>query len=258
MWYRADEDDSDAATLVHYLGRLASEYAPSVPPLPALTPEYLGELGTFARRFLRDLYARLPEPFVLVVDDVHQIGADSPAQCLLSVALSEVPPGSAVVLCGRTAPPPALARFALHEGALTWDDLRLDAAEARALLEHSDSGRDKDAEALRTVTQGWVAGFRLLANGTCDAVNADRVPTPDASDALFAYFTHEVLARCDAAAHAFLLATSPIATFTLGQAQALSGQRGRRRGPRDTALRTVLHHEALRRAHHLPLPSPVP
>ena len=131
IWYRADEDDSDAATLVHYLGRLASEHDPGAPPLPALTPEYLGDLGTFARRFLRELYARLPEPFVLVLDDIHQIDADSPAQRLLVAALSEVPPGSAVILCGRTAPPPALARFTLHESAVTGEDLRLDAGPRR-------------------------------------------------------------------------------------------------------------------------------
>ena len=224
IWYRADEDDSDAATLVHYLGRLASEHHPAAPPLPSLTPAYFGDLGTFARRFLRDLYARLPEPFVLVVDDAHQIAADSPAQRLLVAALSEVPPGSAVILCGRTAPPPVLARFSLHESALTHEDLRLDEAEAAALLERIDPGRDRDIEALIGVTHGWVAGFTLLASRPSDVVAGVAALTPDASDTLFAYFSQEVLARCSPTEHAFLMATAPLATFTLAQAQALTGR----------------------------------
>ncbi|MGE5155524.1 MAG: AAA family ATPase [Bdellovibrio bacteriovorus] len=228
LWYRADADDSDAATLVHYLGRLAARQDPGAPPLPALTPEYLGGLATFARRFLRDLYWRLPAPFVLVLDDVHQIRAESPAQQLLSAALSEVPPGCAVVLCGRTAPPPALARFALHEGALNGEDLRLDAAEAAALLGRIAAGQDLDPrpepEALRRTTQGWVAGFALLASTPGSTPRVGPGLTPEASDALCSYFGQEVLACCSAAERAFLIATAPLATFSLAQAQALSGR----------------------------------
>lgn len=224
LWYRADEDDSDPATLVHYLGRLARVHAPGTPPLPALTPEYLGGLDAFARRFWRDLYARLSAPFLLVVDDVHQIGRDSLAQRLLRVALTEVPPGSALLLCGRTPPPPALARFALHEGALSGEDLRLDAREAAALLEQIDPGGGQDPEALREITQGWVVGFTLLASRPGGPPSVGRPLAPDAEDALFAYFNHEVLTRCDAAERAFLVAIAPLATFSPFQAQKLTGR----------------------------------
>ncbi len=225
LWYRVDADDSDAATLVHYLGRLAAAHAPGAPPLPALTPEYLEGLATFARRFLRDLYAHLPAPFVLVMDDVHEIGSDSPAQHLLSVALAEVPPGSALVLCGRSAPPPALARFALHESALTWEDLQLDGDEARALLADRAVTGNWDVDALRTLTQGWAAGFSLLASRPCEARAPDQPLLPDMGDTLCAYFRHEILARSEAAERACLLATAPLATFTLAQAEALSDRR---------------------------------
>lgn len=225
LWYRADEDDSDAATLVHYLDRLARVHAPGTPSLPALTPEYLGGLDAFARRFWRDLYARLPAPFVLVVDDVHQIGRDSPAQRLLCAALTEVPPGSALVLCGRTAPPPALARFALHEGALTGEDLRLDASEAVAFMEHIDPGGGQDSEVLRETTQGWVVGFTLLASRPGGLPSVGRYLAPDAEDALFAYFTQEVLTRCDPAERAFLVAIAPLATFSPFQARKLTGRK---------------------------------
>lgn len=224
LWYRADADDSDAATLVHYLGRLAAQQDPGAPPLPALTPEYLDGLATFARRFLRDLYARLPAAFVLVLDDVHQIRADSPTQQILSAALSEVPPGCALVLCGRTAPPPALARFTLHEGALTGEDLRLDATEAAALLGRVAAARGQDLGALRELTQGWVAGFTLLASAPGPPSGQGAGLTPEASDALSAYFGQEVLACCSAAERAFLIATAPLATFSLAQAQDLSGR----------------------------------
>jgi ATP/maltotriose-dependent transcriptional regulator MalT/DNA-binding SARP family transcriptional activator len=224
LWYRADEDDSDPATLAHYLDRLARAHAPGAPSLPALTPEYLGGLDAFARRFWRELYARLSAPCVLVVDDCHQIGRDSPAQRLLCVALAEVPPGSALVLCGRTAPPPAFARFALHEGALTGADLRLDAHEALALMDHIDPGGGRDVEALREITRGWIVGFTLLASRPGELPSVGRHLAPDAEDALFAYFAQEVLTRCAAAERAFLVAIAPLATFTLSQARKLTGR----------------------------------
>ena len=128
------------------------------------------------------------------------------------------------MLCGRTAPPAPLARFALHQGAVTAEHLKLDSDEASALLEQIDPVGNRNAEALRTFTQGWVAGFTLLATRPGELPNVGRRLTPDDGDALFAYFTEEVLTRCDAAERDFLVAMAPLGTFTLAQARTLTGR----------------------------------
>jgi LuxR family maltose regulon positive regulatory protein len=70
LWYRLDEDDADPATLFYYLGVAAKQAAPrKKKPLPLFTPEYLKGLPAFTRRYFRDLYARLPQSFVVVFDN---------------------------------------------------------------------------------------------------------------------------------------------------------------------------------------------
>jgi ATP/maltotriose-dependent transcriptional regulator MalT len=69
IWYQVDSGDSDPATFFYYLGQAATTAAPRQrKPLPLLTPEYSSDLPGFARRFFRELFARLPALSVLVLD----------------------------------------------------------------------------------------------------------------------------------------------------------------------------------------------
>ena len=47
--------------------------------LPALTEAYLLDLDGFAKRFLRALFARLPQGVLLALDNYHDVRADSAA-----------------------------------------------------------------------------------------------------------------------------------------------------------------------------------
>jgi ATP/maltotriose-dependent transcriptional regulator MalT len=63
LWYQVDGSDADLATFFRYLGLAARQAAPRHrKSLPALTPEYLLGLMTFARRFFEGLYQRLSLP----------------------------------------------------------------------------------------------------------------------------------------------------------------------------------------------------
>src|SRR5215203_2822287 len=77
LWYRLDEGDAAPATLFYYLGLAAKQAAPhKKQPLPLFTPEYLKGLPAFARRYFRDLYERLLQPFVVVFDNYQDVGAN--------------------------------------------------------------------------------------------------------------------------------------------------------------------------------------
>jgi LuxR family maltose regulon positive regulatory protein len=77
LWYRLDEGDRDLPTFFHYLG-LAMGHATGHKrrALPHLTAEYSGG-AAFARLYFEELAARVQPPFVLVLDNYHEVPADA-------------------------------------------------------------------------------------------------------------------------------------------------------------------------------------
>jgi hypothetical protein len=69
VWYHIDPDDGDVSTFFFHLRLAASLRNPEAPPLPLLTPEYLGDLPAFTRRFARGFFERLKKGAVLVLDN---------------------------------------------------------------------------------------------------------------------------------------------------------------------------------------------
>ena len=66
IWYQIDPGDSDPATFFFYLKQAIDAVAKrKAKPLPLLTPEYLPDLPGFARRYLCDGFARLPDEAIL-------------------------------------------------------------------------------------------------------------------------------------------------------------------------------------------------
>ena len=62
IWYQVDPGDTDLATFFYYLGEAAKPYSrKGQRPLPLLAPEYLQDVAGFSRRFIRELFSRLPE-----------------------------------------------------------------------------------------------------------------------------------------------------------------------------------------------------
>ena len=77
IWYQIDSGDTDTATFFHYLGLAAKPYQRrGQAALPALTPEYLPDMRAFARRFFRELFARLPAGATLVLDWIYPDSTD--------------------------------------------------------------------------------------------------------------------------------------------------------------------------------------
>lgn len=119
-------------------------------------------LGSIVPRLVAVM--RRAEPFVLVLDDMQTLEDQLCLDALASV-LDHVPPGSRVVLAGRSVPVP-LAR--LRAGGLLAEldqqDLALTEDEAAALLKAAgvDLPAGEVAE-LERRTEGWAAGLYLAA-----------------------------------------------------------------------------------------------
>ncbi len=121
IWYQVDPGDADVATFFYYLGMAAIRHSESsAQPLPILTPEYLHDLASFARRFFRQLFSQLPPPATLVLDNYQEVPADSAFHQVVLVAVSEIPLGANLIVISRADPPSHYARLIANKSYRRW------------------------------------------------------------------------------------------------------------------------------------------
>jgi ATP/maltotriose-dependent transcriptional regulator MalT len=102
IWYQVDAGDGDLSTFFYYLTEAAKAF-PSKKPLPLLTPEYSPDLPGFTRRYFRELFLRLPDDGVVVLDNFH--AADQGAmQQIIAIAVLEGPGSMASMVISREQP----------------------------------------------------------------------------------------------------------------------------------------------------------
>ena len=225
LWYQLDEGDADVATFFYYLGR-AAEGLGKGPPLPVLTPEHQAGLAVFTRRYFEALYARLPDPFVVVIDGYHEVAPFSAFHQVARDALAALPAGGTVILLSRGDPPPEMARLRASRAIATigWDELRLTRAESDAIAQQR---RRRLPEAqlaqLYERTEGWAAGLVLMLEQARRSGEVVEAPGFSSRQLVFDYLAGEILQKTDAGTRELLLATACLPQMTVGIAQALTG-----------------------------------
>jgi LuxR family maltose regulon positive regulatory protein len=190
-WLHLDASDGDPATFFLYLGIAVQALgARRAPRAPGLSGDDLRDLPGFARRLLRALSARCPQGWTLVLDNHHELPADSPVHAALAACVAEVPAGSRLLVVGREPPGPAYARAASSQliGAIDAGAMRLTVEETGALV--ALHGGAVPPAALHEATDGWAAGQILML-----AAGAPLADTGGSREAVFAYFAGEVLER---------------------------------------------------------------
>jgi LuxR family maltose regulon positive regulatory protein len=227
LWYQVDEGDGDPATLFYYLRQAAMRAAPRRKwRLPLLTPEYAFGLSTFTRRWFEELFAGLPRPFLLVLDNYHEAPADSRLHEVLRDALDSLPEEGRAAIVSRGDPPAALARLRAQGRMVPvqWDVLRLSARETAGIARAKSGRRISGAHALtlHAATDGWAAGLVLMLERVpSESGSADSVDRP--RQAIFDYFAAEILASRDAETRRVLLQCAILPKLTAAQAEALTG-----------------------------------
>jgi ATP/maltotriose-dependent transcriptional regulator MalT/DNA-binding SARP family transcriptional activator len=190
-WLHLDAADGDPATFFLYVGIAAQALGGRrALRLPGISTDDLRDLAGFARRLLRALSARCPQGWTLVLDNYHELDADSPVHAALAACLAEVPTGARLLVVGREPPGAAYARAASSQliGAIDADAMRLTMEETGALV--ALHGGTVAVPALHEATDGWAAGQILML-----AADAPLTDTGGSRETVFAYFAGEVLAR---------------------------------------------------------------
>jgi DNA-binding SARP family transcriptional activator len=243
-WYRVDASDVDVATLFHCLGesralsRTARLPAPPEPLAPALE--------VFSRRYFEALGDALPEPALLVFDNVHEVGAAAALFSALAEGLQALPEQVRVILVSREEPPAAFVSLSVRGEleVVDWSALRFTRGESarliRARRRAGPLGRAASAarrpvpgalESLYRLSGGWAAALVLLTESASQLPNGsaalgDLSAEPARMRRVFDYLAAEIFERLDARTQKLLLATAPVSKFESALASELSGLDG--------------------------------
>ena len=226
MWVSFDRLNDDPALV---LSLLASAYARAWPADAGLIADVSGAgvsvLGRAAPR-LASVFRASPVPFVVMLDDLHELR--SPAcHDVLSVVISGIPRGSQLVAASRFEQP-HLPRLRASGDALEFmaADLALDPAGAEQIFSQAHVSLTRElAVAVTERTEGWPAGLYLAA--VIAAGNDGEPVTVSGDDRWVAdYLYRESLVRLPESVQRFLRRTAVLDQLSAPLCEAVLAESG--------------------------------
>ena len=234
LWYQVDERDTDPATFFYFMDlALQERFADQTERLPLLTPEYLGGIKTFTRRYFEQLFKSLPVPFTIVFDNYQDVSLHAAFHETISEGLSLIPPDITIIVLSRNEPPPLFITkdSAERYNFIGWNDIRFLFHEAQEFAQ-LQTGKHLPIDALMHLyvkTDGWISGLLLmlesLGNSAIDYEALDRLSL----DKVFDYFANEIFSRNDHETQVFLLKTAFAPGLKAQMAEQLTGIRSSER-----------------------------
>ena len=181
---------------------------------------------------INSILETLPDPFALILDDLHLITDPTILQAL-DYLLERLPGQMHLIATTRVDPPLALARLRARGqlAELGPPDLRFTLKEMDELLNGQLELElsSQDLRTLQSSTEGWVAGLRLLTTSLTQLPASSQRATlitrkMQANLYVFDLLAEEVLNRQPPLLRKFLLETSILSELTPELCQAVTGQ----------------------------------
>ena len=172
--------------------------------------EATGLVGTLAG----EIYAAIPDYFVLVLEDYHFVEDSELAKRVLDLLVNRAPENCHIIISSRTSVElPAVASLTLQRCASSLGTVHLSftATEVKELLaaRHGLQLSDEQAEKLATETEGWIAGILLSTYAKSVGRPGTDAMTLSRQD-VFRYLASEVYERQPPDIKRFLLASSTL------------------------------------------------
>ena len=182
-WLSLDEHDNDPIVLLTHLSVALDRISPLPPEtFDALRSPEVSVPATLVPR-LGAALSQLPQPVVLVLDDVHHLRDGASLDALVAL-VGHVRGTTQIVLAGRAMPMP-LARQRAQGRAVEMgvEDLAFTEEGARALLRAAGADLpDAEVADLAHRTEGWAAGLYLAALARTGLRLATRAAAPHHDD----------------------------------------------------------------------------
>lgn len=223
LWYQLDADDADLATFFHYLAHAARKLEDG----RAREAVSAGAGDHGARNFFRQLFSRAKAPFVLVLDNLHAVPAESDLHAALEAAFTQVPKGSLLLVTSRGDAPATLARFRVSGEMVCIGARELDFAPpelAEIVRLRGGSPDPAQLSELHERTRGWAAGAVLMLEHWKLSGRMAEVPGDATPRVVFDYLAGEIFERFEPATRQFLLRIACLPRMSAEVAQALSGE----------------------------------
>ena len=225
-WVSLDRLDDDPAALLTLLASAYAQVSPGNSDLiAAMSGLGVSVLGRAAPRLASALRTS-PVPFVLMLDDLHEL--QSPAcHDVLSVLISGIPGGSQLVAASRSEQP-HLPRLRASGDALEYlaSDLALDAAGAEQIFAQARVSLTPDlAAAVTERTEGWPVGLYLAAVIAHDS-NGEALTIAGDDRYVADYLYRESLSQLPENVQRFLRRTAALDQLCAPLCDALLGESG--------------------------------
>lgn len=189
LWFQVDADDSDPPTFTYFLSTAAAPHRATRRSLPVLTPEHLGDVRAFARKYFQQLFAKLHDGCAVVFDNMHELDDHTPVWQLIDEAIGTIPQGFCAYFISRMRPPAVLAaqqaRQTLTE--IAWQDLRFTDEEAGRFVRGRAVLDQRALTSLIGRADGWIAGLVLMI-GQPHGVGQSPHATEESRQRVFDYF----------------------------------------------------------------------
>lgn len=233
-WLTLDADDNESHRFMQAL----------VAALQTLNPAF-GErtlaLLTDARQdqaprlligaLVNDMVEALPGPFVLVLDDLHELRRDDLWQAL-DYLVERMPAQARLVVASRQDPPLSLARLRARGDLAEFrlKAMRFSPDEVRSLLNDQfalrlDAGQ---IERIYSRTEGWAAGIQLIGLALAQQSPQQRAAAIQGIGVerqhIFDLLAEQILSQQDDAIQRFLLDTSVLMELTPALCEAVTGR----------------------------------
>jgi LuxR family maltose regulon positive regulatory protein len=221
-WARLDHLDNDPAHLLLHLATAVDQ----VHRIDPAVLDYLRGAGRSTETQLVPAFVAALEacgPIVLVLDDVHELAADSVGA--LRALVDRAPTSATLVLVGRSVPPLDLARRRLHGSVIEIGapQLKLSATEGAAAFAAVGGNVDKTTVAkILDKCEGWAAGVIMAALALRDGATADALTGRHRLVA--EYLIEEVLNHLDPATATFLVESAVLDRFSATELNAVLGR----------------------------------
>ena len=217
-WYSMDTSDQDPRLLLE--GILASirfhfpNFGELTQSLLLVTENVVREASQLIGTLTGEMYAAIPEYFVLVLEDYHFIEDSALAKMLLNLFVDRAPDNCHIIVSSRTSVElPAICTLALQQRAasLSTSHLSFTPMEVKELLamHYSLHLSDEEADKLATNTEGWIIGILLGIYSLLEGGLRRDVLTLSKQD-VFRYLASEVYERQPSDIQSFLLASSTL------------------------------------------------
>ena len=233
-WLSLDEEDSDPArfltALVFALQHLNPACGETAQTLLTGRANPGFEIRQVVSVLINDILETLPEPFVLVLDDLHLI-TEPAIFVALDYLLEHITPQMHIVVATRVDPPIALARLRARGQVkeLRLAELRFTDEESLAFLNErlQLSLSAENLSLLQSRTEGWAVGLRLLASSLAGMSSAEdrrrfSQHLAQTDRYIFDFLAEEVYNRQEGEIKEFLLETAILSELTPSLCQAVT------------------------------------